>query len=52
MAGAKVIATDIDRVLDGVKRTLKASGILAIEAVLGSEHGHPPASTRALVVDH
>jgi hypothetical protein len=52
MAGAKVIATDIDRVLDEVKRTLKASGILAIEAVLGSEQGHPPASTRAFVVDH
>jgi hypothetical protein len=52
MAGAKVIATDIDRVLDEVKRTLMASGILAIEAVLGAEQGHPPASTRAFVVDH
>jgi ubiquinone/menaquinone biosynthesis C-methylase UbiE len=45
MAGAKVIVTDIDRVLDEVKRTLKASGILAIEAVLGSEQGPSPAST-------
>ena len=35
-------ATEIDRVLNEVRRTLKASGILIIEAVLGSRQGHPP----------